>query len=123
MGYRLYFCGGVGFGCLTATTIAGSPFSPKLLILHDLGLLRLAAQQFTDPHELSIPRHRGCKFVITSKRAVGEWLSFFYHPILGTSALNRLANASYQIVIEGANYREKLPPRKLPGAKKNIDPS
>ena len=38
--------------------------------------------------------------------------------ILGNSALDRLANASYQIVIEGASYREKLSPhRKLLGDK------
>ena len=29
-------------------------------------------------------------------------------PILGNSALDRLANASYQIVIEGTSYRERL---------------
>ena len=35
-----------------------------------------------------------------SIRAVDEWLSRFDDPILGNSALDRLANASYQIVIE-----------------------
>ena len=29
---------------------------------------------------------------------------------LGNSALDRLANASYQIVIEGSSYRERLSP-------------
>ena len=44
-------------------------------------------------------------------------------PILGNSALDRLANASYQIVIEGNSYREKLSPhRKLLGERKVIDP-
>ena len=39
-------------------------------------------------------------------------------PILGNSDLDRLANASFQIVIEGASYREKLSPhRKLLGGK------
>ena len=43
-------------------------------------------------------------------------------PILGNSALDRLANASYQIVIEGSSYREKLSPhRKLLGEKEVID--
>ena len=43
-----------------------------------------------------------------SSRAVDEWLSLFDDPILGNSALDRLANASYQIVIEGASYRQRL---------------
>ena len=33
-----------------------------------------------------------------SIRAVDEWLSLFDDPILGNSALDRLANASYPIV-------------------------
>ena len=62
-------------------------------------------------------RHRSSSFVITSNRAVDEWLSLFDDPILGNSALDRLANASYQIVIEGTSYRERLSPhRALLGA-------
>ena len=35
-----------------------------------------------------------------------------WRPILGNSALDRLANTSYQIVIEGASYRERLSPHR-----------
>jgi DNA replication protein DnaC len=38
-------------------------------------------------------------FVITSNRAVDEWLGLFDDPILGNSTLDRLANTSYQIVL------------------------
>ena len=66
--------------------------------------------------------HRVSSFVITSNRAVEEWLSLFDDPILGNSALDRLANASYQIVIEGSSYRERLSPhRKLRGLQAVID--
>ena len=51
--------------------------------------------------------------IITSNRAVDEWLSLFDDPILGNSALDRLANASYQIVIEGSSYRERLSPHRV----------
>ena len=92
--------------------------SPDLLILDDLGLHRLTAQQSVDLYELIIGRHRVSSFVITSNRSVEEWLSLFDDPILGNSALDRLANASFQIVIEGASYLEKLSPhRKLLGDK------
>ena len=79
--------------------------APDLLILDDLGLHRLSAQQSIDLYELIIGRHRSSSFVITSNRAVEEWLGLFDDPILGNSALDRLANASYQIVIEGESYR------------------
>ena len=75
---------------------------PDLLILDDLGLHRLTYQQSADLYQLIISRHRVTSFIITSNRAVEEWLSLFDDPILGNSALDRLANASYQIVIEGA---------------------
>ena len=86
--------------------------SPDLLILDDLGLHRFTAQQSSDLYELILNRHRASSFVITSNRAVEEWLSLFEDPILGNSALDRLANASYQIVVEGSSYRERQSPHR-----------
>jgi DNA replication protein DnaC len=86
--------------------------SPDLLIVDDFGLQKLTAQQSTDLYELIIARHRQTSFVITSNRAVEEWLGLFDDPVLGNSALDRLANASYQIVIEGTSYRERLSPHR-----------
>lgn len=87
--------------------------SLNLLILDGLGLRRLTAQQSADLYELILNRHRISSFVITSNRAVEEWLSLFDEPIPGNSALDRLANANYKIVIEkivieGQSYREIL---------------
>ena len=62
--------------------------------------------------ELVIGRHRSSSLVITSNRVVEEWLGLFDDPILGNSALDRLANASYQIVIEGESYRQRLSPHR-----------
>lgn len=86
--------------------------APDLLILDDFGLQRLGAQQSTDLYELIIARHRKSSFAITSNRAVEEWLGLFDDPILGNSALDRLANASYQITIEGNSYRERQSPHR-----------
>ena len=86
--------------------------TPDLLIIDDLGLHGLTVQQSADLYELILNRHRASSFVITSNRAVDEWLSLFDDPILGNSALDRLANPSYQIVIEGASYCERLSPHR-----------
>ena len=48
--------------------------APDLLILDDPGLHRMTQQQSIDPYELVIARHRTASFVITSNRAVDEWL-------------------------------------------------
>ncbi|MGI5837305.1 MAG: IS21-like element helper ATPase IstB [Chloroflexota bacterium] len=85
--------------------------SPNLLIVDDFGLRKLNAQQSADLYELIVARHRRSSFVFTSNRAIDEWLALFDDPILGNSALDRLTHASYQIVIEGASYRERLAPK------------
>ena len=72
----------------------------------------LSAQQSIDLYELVIGRRRSLSFVVTSNHAVEEWLGLFDDPILGNSALDRLANASYQIVIEGESYRQRLSPHR-----------
>jgi DNA replication protein DnaC len=87
--------------------------TPDLLIIDDLGLHRLSAQQSGDLYELIIERHRRSSFVITSNRGVDEWLGLFDDPILGNSALDRLAHGAYQIVIEGPSYRAKKAPKVL----------
>ena len=86
--------------------------TPDMLILDDLGLHRLTAQQSADLYELILNRHRASSFVITSNRAVDEWLNLFDDPILGNSALDRLANTGYQISIEGSSDRERLSPHR-----------
>jgi len=85
---------------------------PDLLILDDFGLQRLNAQQSTDLYELIIARHRRSSFAVTSNRAIEEWLGLFEDAVLGNSALDRLANASYQIVMEGTSYRERQSPHR-----------
>ena len=60
--------------------------TPDLLILDDLGLHRLTPQQSADLYELILNRHRCSSFIITSNRAIEEWLSLFDDPILGNSA-------------------------------------
>jgi DNA replication protein DnaC len=86
---------------------------PDLLIVDDFGLHRLSAQQSGDLYELIIERHRRSSFVLTSNRGVDEWLGLFDDPILGNSALDRLAHSAYQITIDGPSYRAKKAPKTL----------
>jgi DNA replication protein DnaC len=89
---------------------------PALLIVDDFGLHRLSAQQSTDLYDLIIERHRHSSFLFTSNRAVDEWLGLWDDPILGNSALDRLANGAHQLVIEGPSYRAKLAPKQRPSS-------
>lgn len=85
--------------------------APTLLIVDDFGLHRLTAQQSSDLYDLIVERHRRSSFIFTSNRAVDEWLGLWDDPILGNSALDRLANGAHQLIIEGPSYRAKLAPR------------
>lgn len=77
---------------------------------------RLSAQQRLDLDELIVERHRRSSFIVTSNRAVEEWLGLFDDPILGNSALDRLAHGAHQLVLDGPSYRAKLAPTLPPEA-------
>jgi DNA replication protein DnaC len=81
-------------------------------LLDDFGLQRLSAQQSQDISELIIERHRRSSFIVTSNRGVDEWLGLFDDPVVGNIALDRLANAAHQVVIEGSSYRARLAPKR-----------
>jgi DNA replication protein DnaC len=87
---------------------------PDLLIVDDFGLHQLTAQQSTDLYDLIIERHRRSSFLFTSNRAVDEWLGLWDDPILGNSALDRLANGAHQLVLDGPSYRARLAPKLHP---------
>ena len=84
----------------------------------------LASSRLSYLYRIIISCHWVSCFVITSNRAVEEWPSLLDEPILGNSALDRLANASCQIVIEGTSYGERLSTQLMPMAPKEaIDPA
>ena len=97
--------------------------TPDLLILDDLGLHGLTAQQSADLYELIL---NGIGRPASSSPATGPWTNGWVSsmtPSWATARWIELANASYQIVIEGASYRERLSPhRALLAAKGVIDP-
>jgi len=86
--------------------------TPQLLIVDAFGLHRLSAQQSSDLYELIIGRRHRSSFAFTSNRGVDEWLALCDDPILGNSALDRLANGAHQLVIDGPSCRAKLAPKR-----------
>ena len=100
--------------------------APDLLILDDLGLHRFTSPQSADLYELILNRHRVSSFVITSNRAVDEWLSLFDDPVLGNSAPDRPANAREPGMSKntvGKYLKAESPPTKLLSAKERAKAS
>jgi len=93
--------------------------APDLLILDDFGLRRLSAEQSSDFYEIVLERHRRSSTILTSNRAIDEWIPLFDDPVLAQSALDRLAHNAYQVVIEGDSFRK----RQRPGERKTGTPT
>lgn len=85
--------------------------APDVLIVDDFGLRRLDAAQSSDFYQVIIERHRRGSTIVTSNRAIEEWIPLFDDPILAQSALDRLAHNAHQVVIEGESYRKQLRPQ------------
>ena len=88
--------------------------APDLLILDDFGLRRLSAEQSSDLYEIILERHRRASTIVTSNRAIEEWIPLFEDPVLAQSALDRLAHNAYQVVIEGESFRKRQRPDERP---------
>jgi DNA replication protein DnaC len=84
--------------------------TPALLVIDDFGLKRLTSQQSSDLYEIIIERHKRSSTIITSNRAIDEWIPLFDDPLLAQSALDRLAHNAHQITIEGESYRSRQRP-------------
>jgi DNA replication protein DnaC len=84
--------------------------APDLLVVDDFGLRRLTAEQSSDLYEVILERHRRASTIVTSNRAIEEWIPLFDDPILAQSALDRLAHNAYQVVVEGESYRKRQRP-------------
>lgn len=81
-----------------------------LLILDDFGLHALDAQETQDIYEIVVERYRRASLVLTSNREPQEWLSIMGDPLLAQSAVDRLVNASFELVLEGESYRRRQKP-------------
>jgi len=84
--------------------------SPDLLVVDDFALKKLSSQATSDFYDLLIERHTRSSTILTSNRAVEEWMAVFDEPLLGQSALDRFCHRAHQFVIEGKSYGKRTAP-------------
>jgi DNA replication protein DnaC len=84
--------------------------NPDLLVIDDFGLRKLSQQASSDLYDLLVERHTRASTIVTSNRAVEEWMTVFEEPLLGQSALDRFCHRAHQFVIEGESYRKRTAP-------------
>jgi len=81
-----------------------------LLILDDFALQAMDAVETHDFYEIVVERHRRAAIVLTSNREPQEWLAVMADPLLAQSAVDRLVNSAYELVLEGQSYRPRQKP-------------
>jgi len=84
--------------------------SVDLLILDDFGLDTLDATESRDIYEILVERHQRHSTLVTSNRAPEEWLATMSDPLRAQSAIDRLTNAAYELVLDGESYRRRQKP-------------
>ena len=89
--------------------------APDLVIVDDFGLRKLTAQQSSDFYDVLVERHTCAATIVTSNRAVDEWVALFDDPILANSALDRFAHRDHQIVMDGPSLRAAKAPSTAKG--------
>lgn len=78
---------------------------PDLLIVDDLGLFPLQADEPSDLYEIVRQRYERASMIITSNRTIDEWYPLFKDPLLASAALDRLRHHAHQLDIDGDSYR------------------
>jgi DNA replication protein DnaC len=97
-----------------------------LLIVDDMFLDAMDAQESRDAYEILTERDRAGSMIVTSNRAPEEWLSTFADPMRAQSAIDRFQSNSFDLVIEGESYRPRLKPtieNSRPGSEQSSRPS
>jgi DNA replication protein DnaC len=82
----------------------------ELLILDDLALQAMDPIETADFYQLCVERHQRASTIATSNRTPDEWLTMMADPLLAQSAVDRLASAAHQLIIEGPSYRQRQRP-------------
>jgi DNA replication protein DnaC len=82
---------------------------PDLLIIDDLGLRPLRADEPIDLYDVIRQRHERGSIIITSNRALEEWHPLFGDPLLASAALDRFLQHAHVITIDGHSFRNPPP--------------
>jgi DNA replication protein DnaC len=82
-----------------------------LLIIDDFALEHMNRDESRDIYQLFVERTGHAATIVTSNRDTNEWLAAFDDVLLAQSAVDRLSNSAYDLIIEGESYRPQQKPK------------
>ena len=83
-----------------------------VLIIDDLGLMPLRADEPADLYEIVRQRYEHGAMILTSNRDIEELPPLFGDPLLASAAMDRLLHHGHVVAIEGDSYRNPPPTRR-----------
>jgi len=117
LGHRVYFTSAIDVARKLAQALAENRLHremknltrPKLLIIDEVGYLKLDATQASLLFQVIANRYENkAPIILTSNKAFGEWAHVFAaDPVMASAALDRLLHRAVVINVRGDSYRLK----------------
>lgn len=82
-----------------------------LLVIDDFGVKKIDRQSAEYFYTIIDARYAAKSIILTSNRAVTDWIAVFPDPLMANAILDRIAHHSHHIIIKGESYRKKLSPK------------
>lgn len=80
----------------------------ELLIIDDFAFRRITQSQSEMLYQLVDTCYGNTSIILTSNRALSDWLDVFPDRVIGGAILDRLAHNAHQITLKGESVRKKL---------------
>lgn len=79
-----------------------------LLIIDDFAFKKISQQQSEYLYNIVDVRYGAKAMVLTSNRAMDDWMGVFPDPVIAGAIIDRIAHQAYQIQLKGESIRKKL---------------
>lgn len=79
-----------------------------LLIIDDFAFKKIDQQNSEFLYNIVDSRYGAKSIILTSNRAMSDWMNVFPDPVIAGAILDRLAHQAYQIQLKGESIRKKL---------------
>lgn len=81
-----------------------------LIVIDDFAFKKIDQKSAEYLYALVDDRYRQRSIILTSNRAMNDWVSIFPDPIMANAFMDRLAHNAHQIIIKGESFRKKFRP-------------
>jgi DNA replication protein DnaC len=78
-----------------------------LIVIDDFAFKKIDQKSAEYLYALVDARYRQKPIILTSNRAMNDWVAIFPDPVMANALMDRLAHNAHQIIIKGESFRKK----------------